>query len=307
MQIDELPLAEVGVLASLYNEVHSEVPFCPGVSEEEFARGFPYRPYSRRGYEEALLSRAVLVAREEGRIVGFADVGVAQVVTDGSEERHGLLRGLVFMPGRRAAGDALLAAAIKWARGAGVELTRAFRNCAIYDHGGYRFHHLDYGMLSDRLVHISALLLLRGFLPTGGEVFLLAKDFEEPAAPPAPDGVRIAVEHAAPERAARPGIYVRAYRGEKEIGAFESCSAAEFSASPDQDDTGFVQGLNIVPKEQGRRLGLILHTIGWVEMRRAGFAHAAISTDWRNDRALLFYANHGYRLADTVHEFRRRV
>ena len=38
-------------------------------------------------------------------------------------------------------------------------------------------------------------------------------------------------------------------------------------------------------------------------MRRAGFRHAAISTDWRNDRALLFYANHGYRLADTLNEF----
>ena len=305
MRIEALPLTEVGVLAAVYDEVHADVPFCPPVDEGEFARGFPYRAFSRPEYEEEVLAETVFVAREGGEVAGFADVALCRVVFDGKEERRGLLRSLVFPVGRRRAGEALLEAAEDWARESGVEIVRAFRNSAIYDHGGHRFHHLDYGMLSDRLVHIRALLLIRGFEPSGGEVFLLAGDYPEPPAEPDPAGLRIEVEVAAPERAARPGIYVRAYRGEKEIGVFESCSAAEFSASPDLDDTGFVQGLNVVREQQGRRLGLVLHTRGLLEMRRAGFRHAAISTDWRNARALLFYANHGYRLADTLNEFSR--
>ena len=305
MKTNELALSEVGVLAPVYNEVHADVPFCPPVDEEEFARGFPYRAHSRPGYEEALLVETVFVAREGGRVVGFADVGVARVVRDGAEERRGLLRAFAFPVGRRRAGEALLAAALDFARDAGAGLVGAFRNCAIYDHGGYRFQHLDFGMLPDRLVHIGALLLRHGFEPSGGEVFLLAPDFPEPAPLPTPEGVRIVVESAGPERAARPGFYVRAYRAEREIGVFECCSAAEFSGNPDLDDTGLVEGLYIVSEEQGLRLGLVLHTRGLIEMRRAGYRHAAISTDWRNARALLFYANHGYRLADTVHEFRR--
>ena len=40
-------------------------------------------------------------------------------------------------------------------------------------------------------------------------------------------------------------------------------------------------------------------------MRKAGFRHAGISTDWDNYRAQLFYTNFGYRLRDRTFAFER--
>lgn len=38
-------------------------------------------------------------------------------------------------------------------------------------------------------------------------------------------------------------------------------------------------------------------------MRKLGYRDAVISTDMTNCRALLFYANYGYRVTDTVYGF----
>jgi GNAT superfamily N-acetyltransferase len=304
--IDELPIPEVGRLAPVYNATHAAVPLCPVVDEDEFARGFPYRAHSGPFHAEEVLDEIVLAARDGGEITGFADVAIVAAGTGAERRETGWLRSLVFPPGRRKTGEALLAAAREWTRGAGREITSAFRIHQAWDHGGYRFHHLDYGMLSDRLVHVGALLLLHGFGPSGGELFLGAPDYPLPPPPEVAEGVELVVEEAAPERAALPGPTVRAYRDGREIGVFESCSAAEFSGGAELEDTVFVQWLNVVEEEQGRRLGLALHGFGLIESRKLGFRHAVISTDQGNDRALLFYANHGYRLVDTVHEFSRR-
>jgi len=42
-------------------------------------------------------------------------------------------------------------------------------------------------------------------------------------------------------------------------------------------------------------------------MRKIGYKNTVISNDWRNYRALLFYANYGYRLADTNYEFVKKI
>ena len=58
---------------------------------------------------------------------------------------------------------------------------------------------------------------------------------------------------------------------------------------------------------QGRGLGRHLLRRALIEMRRAGYRHAAISTERRNCRAFLFYANFGYRVVDWTYGYGREL
>ena len=41
--------------------------------------------------------------------------------------------------------------------------------------------------------------------------------------------------------------------------------------------------------------------------RERGYRHGAISTAFDNDRAFLFYTNHGFRVVDWTYEFAREL
>ena len=59
-----------------------------------------------------------------------------------------------------------------------------------------------------------------------------------------------------------------------------------------------VSWLGVEEPLRGIGLGRYLLASGLRAAWDAGYRHALISTDWRNDRAFVFYAHSGFRLSD---------
>ena len=69
----------------------------------------------------------------------------------------------------------------------------------------------------------------------------------------------------------------------------------------------FCNSLAVDESQQGRGLGrfLLIHAMYLAKER--GYRHGAISTAHDNDRAFLFYSNHGFRVADWTYEFSKKL
>ena len=80
-------------LAAVYNNVIADVPHCYPVSREEFEKGFPYRnvgyDYHIGDYRERIHSEKLIVGMQNGRILGFADVAVAEYEEEGQRKVTG--------------------------------------------------------------------------------------------------------------------------------------------------------------------------------------------------------------------------
>jgi GNAT superfamily N-acetyltransferase len=309
VRIVQWDVANAGDLAQTYSEQVAGVPHCYPVSPDEFEAGFPfpYHKYTFRDYSEDIHSEKLIVGEQNGRIIGFADIALAEIVEKGRREYRGFIRFFTYQPGYRSVGQAILEEAEKSLRDSGMDQISAFRLNFRNDHCGYRFYHVGYGMVSDRLGHICTLLYMNGYKPNGGEIFLNQPNYSV-AEPVLPDGrVEIAVEEEAPENALLPGLSVKAFRSGKEIGFCESTSVGEFCRADKAQDWVFVSGLDVVESEQGKGMGRYLLQRNLWEMRKIRYKNTVISNDWRNYRALLFYANYGYRLADTNYEFVKKI
>ena len=99
------------------------------------------------------------------------------------------------------------------------------------------------------------------------------------------------------ERGLRPGCQIKAYRDGETIGECEIACGGDYSRHPDARDFGFVW-LGVEEPYQHRGLGKLLLFRARNEMLAAGYRHTAISTARHNNRAFLFYSNHGYRFVD---------
>jgi predicted N-acetyltransferase YhbS len=212
-----------------------------------------------------------------------------------------IIRFLWHERGARAAGQALVAAAENALRARGaaraVAFTQAFR---------YPFYHLGYAYVSNAMDHVQALLAFSGYRRVDGEVFLDWPDFEPPGAVVTGDDVEFVVEPR-PGRGRLPGLAIRAMRGDAELGRCVSVSAAEYARAADEEDWLFTKDLWVAEAEQGRGLGKALLGRSLAEARPLGYRHAAISTDWRNHRAFLFYSNFGYAVVDWTYGFAREL
>ena len=84
-------------------------------------------------------------------------------------------------------------------------------------------------------------------------------------------------------------------------------SCGEFGDAPEAQDWCFTKWLGISEDVQGRGLGRHLLQRALLELRGAGYQHAAISTGCDNPRAALFYTNLGYRVIDWTYAYGRRI
>jgi GNAT superfamily N-acetyltransferase len=303
MEISYPELSDVGKLAHVYNQQIMGVPHCYPVSPEEFERGFPYKKCTYNNYREDIHSEKIILGEQDGKAVGFADVAIAEVEESGKKERKGYIRCLMHLPGYRPVGQALLRESEAYLNGFGIKEIRAYRLNFTYDQGGYRFYHINYGTISDRLGHICSLFHVNGYEKSGGEMFMNHPDYavKEPESPD--NAVEIGIQIGPPENAILPGVYVRAYRNGKEIGVCETTSVGEFCQSSAAQEWLFVEGLFVDREEQGKGLGRYLLQRNLWEMRKLGYKNAVISTDIANYRAQLLYMNYGFQLADTCYEF----
>lgn len=90
-------------------------------------------------------------------------------------------------------------------------------------------------------------------------------------------------------------------------------------AENEEEDVGFIRFLGYERGErnagqaalekafQGQGLGRYLLNYTLQEMHNVGYRHAAISTNWENYRALLFYSNCGYKVVDWTYEYEKNL
>lgn len=291
-------------LASVYSDAIRDVPHCYPVGVEEFASVLAGAAGTGPGHD-GLSSEAVLVAKSGGRVVGFIHVGIGyepdESAPQANQANHGIVRFLWYARGHRTAGQALLDAAHEHFREQEMSRAEAFHNFFRYP-----FYHLNHAYLSDRLDQVRALLQFNGYELSRGEVFLDWADYEpfEPATSEVPIEISLDWQQ---KGGARPSLVIHAHRDGQEIGECVCASCGEFSRDAAAQDWLFVNWLGVNDEYQGRGLGRHLLQRAMKEMYAVGYRHAAISTEWRNYRAFVFYSNYGFRVVDWTYALAREL
>jgi ribosomal protein S18 acetylase RimI-like enzyme len=296
MDVRDWAIDNVNDLAGMYNEqVVGRVPHCYAVSPEEFGAG----RYQKTGddYLSAFHAERVIVGIQRGQVRGFAHVTVGEIKHRERRLSGGFIHFLTYAVGHRDIGQALLVACERHFRDASASTIWAF------DGYFYRFYHLGFPLVSDRMGHLYGLFGMNGYKPAGeGEIFLEYLNY--PVAMPVFPDPAVEVQVQAKEgRGDLPNITVRALRDGKEIGSCIALSGGDFCHAREVQDRIFVDGLGVTGKEQGQGWGRYLLTRTLWEARQLGYRDTVISTGKRNYRAQLFYTNYGYRVTDTVYGF----
>ena len=282
-------------VTQFYNRLIANVPHCYPVAEEEFAivlRGVTTGKADKDDFGRGLDSETAFVAMTEGAVQAFIHVGLTQM----RDEDVGIIRFLGYERGARRAGQAVLEKAETYLKSFNV--TRIFAA-----ERRYRFYHFEYACLSDALDQVQGLLGFNGYHRSNGWVFLDWENYDVTPIP-APIPVTLSVEWK-DERGQRPDSVIKAYRGDEEIGLCVSVSGGEYSDHPDAQDWFHTVYLEIEGEFQGQGLGRHLLQYALQEMKKIGYQHATISTRWDDYRALLFYSNCGYRVADWTYAYEK--
>lgn len=285
-------------LTEFYNELTAEVPHCYHVNVYEFELAMNKvvtGEYHRDS--EKHRSERVFIAKSNDTIKAFVHTTIS-LKAENEEEDVGFIRFLGYERGNRKAGQVALDKAEEYFNTCNISRIFAFSQ-----NDRYRFFHFEHAYLSDTLDHIQGLLGYNGYRRSDGEVFLDWENYEvTPMKAPIP--ITLNVEWKDGE-GQRPNILIEAYLGDKKVGECDSLSCGEFSSHPDAQDWLHTVWLGIEDNFQGQGLGkyLLNHTLQ--EMHNVGYRHAAISTNWENYRALLFYSNCGYKVVDWTYEYEK--
>ena len=285
-------------VTQFYNRLTADVPHCYPVDEEEFSiaiRGVTTGKADKK--EGGLDSETAFVAMVKGAVQAYIHVGIGQV-GDNREVDIGVIRFLGYERGARHVGQAVLEKAETYLKTYNISRIYAFsQDCR------YRFYHFSHAYLSDALDQVQALLGFNGYRRSAGEVFL---DWENYIVTPMPSSLSVELSMDWEDgRGERPNCTVKAYQGDEQVGICESVCGGEFSSHPDAQDWLHTVWLGIEDEFQGQGLGRYLLQYELQEMHKVGYRHAAISTNWENYRAFLFYSNCGYRTVDWTYGYEK--
>ena len=276
-------------IAHCYNNLTANVPHCYPVSADELGKVLPCTTYETED-KKLLQFQTTLVARKGNDILGFTQVGIGPCEKL-KKNNVGIIRFFVYQPGERQIAQALLEKAENHLNAHTPNQIIAFPQ----DYR-YRFYHFRYAYLSATLGQVQALLGSNGYQRKLSEVFLAWKNYTV-----IPTELALQIELSVnwePGRGERPNCTVQAFLNGTEIGICQSVSGGEFSDHPDAQYWFHTTWLGVKDEFQGQGLGR--HLLQWTlrEMHNVGYRHAAISTDWENYRAFLFYSNFGYQISD---------
>ena len=285
-------------VTQFYNRLTTDVPHCYPVKEQEFAtaiRGVTTGKADKK--EGGLDSETAFVAMVNGAVQAYIHVGIGQV-GDNREVDIGVIRFLGYERGARHVGQAVLEKAETYLKTYNISRIYAFsQDCR------YRFYHFSHAYLSDALDQVQALLGFNGYRRCAGEVFL---DWENYAVTPMPSSLPVTLSVDWEQgRGEHPNCTVKAHRDGEQVGICESVCGGEFSSHTDAQDWLHTVWLGIEGEFQGQGLGHYLLQYELQEMPKVGYRHAAISTNWENYRAFLFYSNCGYRVVDWTYEYEK--
>jgi GNAT superfamily N-acetyltransferase len=297
VNIKDWDIDNAGKLAHVYNELVTDVPHCYPVTALEFETELRSpKEETKKLLQEEFHADRVFVGEQNGQILGFAHVAMGGINIHGQRKAGGIIHFLTYQPGYRAIGQALLEECEQYLCGLGASQLWAFQVTC-----NYRFYHLGWGNLSDRMGHVYGLFLINGYETDDMEIFLEQRDYSatEPALPD--DGMAIVVKQN-PGRSILPGLRIETFRGRNLIALIESLSAGEFSQYSEAQECFFIEDFGILKEnEKGKGWGRYLLLRMLWEMRKLGYKHTVLSCTWDNPRAMLLYTNYGYNVTDTVY------
>lgn len=282
-------------IAKAYNRQVRKVPYCYSITGEIFRAEVAKRLL--QGAKDVPLEwQTEFVAIENNRVQGFIQVGAKPKTTD---EREGIIRFFWYEPGHRTTGQALLGAAEQILRERGIRRVLAF-----HQNYTYGFYQLQYSYLSTHLGHIDALLRLNKYRRTKGEVFMQKLDFDPPEPKPTNPGLRISAqwEKRSTDRA---DLRIVGYMGEIAIAECTAHGIAEYANEETTKDWFYISWLGINESFREKYLGKYVLERTLLQMRRAGYRHAIISTSANNHVAFVFYTNLGFEVSDWTFGLRK--
>jgi len=285
-------------LTQFYNRLTADVPHCYPIKEDELANAMCGVTTGKADKKEGGLdSEAAFVAMIDGEVLAFTHVGIGQI-GDNREVDIGVIRFLGYQRGARQAGQVVLEKAEEYLKANDVTKIWAFPQDCLY-----RFYHFEHAYLSNTLDQIQALLGFNGYRRCEGEVFFNWENYTVTLTPSSlPITLFVDWKQG---RGQRPNCKVKAYRDDKVVGECDSVSGGEFSSHPEAQDWLHTVWLGIEDDFQGQGLGKYLLQYTLHEMHKVGYRHAAISTDWENYSAFLFYSNCGYKVVDWTYEYEK--
>ena len=297
MTVDLWSVDRARELTAFYNEQIHSLPHSASVQPGEFEMGI------RWSQAPQLIDHAVeqfVVAQDEGRIIGFAHLGVCKPWQADGEAR-GLIRFLTCEPGQRSAGRQILAVAEQTLARMG------FRRVIAFDiHHGYQFYHVGRGFLVDRLTHVLGLMVTNGYDFDETQVFLELDPLQayDPPMPKKPAQADLVIASTPGDP---PGLRIRLMRGQDELGRCVSRPLSHHHRSLATRDQFMVGGLHVAEELRGRGWGrYLLLRMHW-EMQERGYHRALIGTGPNNGLALLLYGNEGYQIICNEYTFTKTL
>jgi len=289
MKIEYLNIENSKCLVDVYNEQLKGTPYFYPVTVDEFEDGIR----NRLNHGEKLYSEKIIIGKKDDKILGFAHVSVGEAKQFGQARNGGFIHFLTYKSGYRPIGQAILDECEKYLRSFNVPQIWAFLHS-----NNYRFYHLGFGYISDKIGHVLALFRMNEYEIDLGEIFMSYPGYEisEPKLPDNDIKIEVVQKHGLGKL---PNLYISAVKDEKQIGECVTVSAGEFYRADDAQDWFFTTWLGIDEKEQGKKLGKYLLQRTLWEMSKIGYKNAIISTNIKNFRAQLFYTNFGYKVIDT--------
>lgn len=283
-------------ITQFYNLLTAEVPHCYPVNEEEFALAMQGVSGHTDDNDDDLEEETAFVVLQNDSVQAFVHVGF---FTDGDDEdRVGVIQFLGYKRGERNAGQKILENAESYLKAHKVSQIIAFTKMYRYNFYGY-----DYTQLSDKLDHIHALFGINEYRRNHGQVFLEWKNFiVEPAHTDLPVTLKVDWKEGSGKL---PNCFIKAYIDNNEVGQCDNVSCGQYSSQPDLQDWFYTHWIGVEDDFQGQGIGKYLLQYTLHEMHKVGYRHASLSTDWDNNRALLFYSNLGYRAVDWTYTYEK--
>ncbi len=297
MEIIQYTLDILPALTEFYNNLTFEVPHCYPVKEAEFAHAIRGVIGQSNNDDDDFEDETAFVSIHNGHIKAFIHVGYYPE-DNGEKINIGTICFLAYERGARHAGQAVLDKAENYFKNRNVSRIVAFSK----EHR-YRFYHFEYAQLSDTLDHIHGLLGINDYRSYHGQVFLDWKNYKIN-----PPTIRPSVNLKVTWKDGKgklPNCRITAHRDGVEIGECWNVSGGQFSSHPDAQEWAYTDWIGIEDTYQGEGLGKYLLQYSLHEMHKVGYKHAALSTDWHNNRALLFYSNFGYRAVDWTYAYKK--
>jgi N-acetylglutamate synthase-like GNAT family acetyltransferase len=293
MKTDYIDVAKSKDLSHVYNEQLRDTPFYYPVSPDEFEDGIQNRINQKDTTK--LHSEKIIIGEENGSICGFAHVSIGDAMQYGQIKSGGIIHFLAYQSGHRPIGQAILEECERYLKSFDVPQIWAFLNAS-----NYRFYHLGFGYLSDKIGHVYGLFHMNKYDIDIGEVFMSYPEYNVSEPVLNDKYINVTVEHK-PGQGVLPNLHIQASRNENDIGECYTASVGEFYRASEAQDWFFTKWLGIEEEDQGKGLGRYLLQRTLWEMRKIGYRNAVISTNITNYRAQLFYTNFGYQVVDTAY------